>query len=288
MSGKNKKIFRGIIVLVLLIIASLFLYKFFICTNNLDKLELSSKNVYVYNLTDNKELLNINGDERVPPASLTKMMTVLVSLENIDDTSKAAPIDKKTYQEMVANNSSMVGFYGNENTTFEDLLYGTMLASGGECANSLAINISGTVDGFVQDMNKKVNDLGLENTNFANSEGMDMENHYSSAKDMSKILEYSINNKEYRKIFTTENYTSTKTLDHPDGITFSSTVLGALDEMPQDGFKIVGGKSGTTDNAGFCWATLSEKKGKEYIVVVMGSDTEEGRVNDTLEIMKNI
>lgn len=288
MSGKIKKIIVRIIVIVLLTITALFSYEFFNSTSDLKDLKLSSKNVYVYNLTNEKEEFSLNGDERVSPASLTKMMTVLVSLEKIDDISKSAPIDKLSYQEMVANNSSMVGFYGNENTTYEDLLYGTMLASGGECANSLAINISGNINEFVKEMNKKVQDLNLENTNFANPEGMDMENHYSSAKDMAKILEYSIKNKEYKKIFTTDKYTSTKTLDHPNGITFGSTVLDALIDIPEKGFEILGGKSGTTYNAGFCWATLSEKKGKEYIVIVMGSDNEEGRLEDTLQIMENI
>lgn len=156
--------------------------------NKFKDLTFESKNIYVYNITDEKEVLNINGEEKVAPASLTKIMTVIASLENIDDLSALAPVDKASYQEMVAVNSSMAGFYGKEQTTYRDLLYGTMLASGGECANSLAINISKTTEEFVKLMNEKSKEIGLNNTNFTNPEGLDEENNYSTAKDISELI----------------------------------------------------------------------------------------------------
>ena len=77
-------------------------------------------------------------------------MTVLVALEHIDDLSEIAPVDVETYRSMVDENASMAGFFGRELVTYKDLLYGTMLASGGEAANSLAVNISGNVGEFVK------------------------------------------------------------------------------------------------------------------------------------------
>ncbi|QQK08901.1 D-alanyl-D-alanine carboxypeptidase family protein [Miniphocaeibacter halophilus] len=284
---KNRKILL-IIGIFLIIITSLILNFNVFSNNKFEDLTFESKNIYVYNITDEKEVLNINGEEKVAPASLTKIMTVITSIENIDDISKVAPVDKKTYQEMVAVNASMTGFYGNEQTTYRDLLYGTMLASGGESANSLAINISKTTEEFTKLMNEKAKEIGLNNTNFTNPEGLDEENNYSTAKDIAELIKNSLDNSEFREIFTKEEYVSTSTLDHPEGIEIKSTVLTALFDYEQNGFKIIGGKSGTTENAGFCWATLSEKNNREYICVVMGAETNEGRIEDTLKIMGEI
>lgn len=262
--------------------------------NKFDKLNLKSDCIYVYSIDDEKEIFSKNPDKKVYPASLTKMMTVLTAVENIDDFDKKAPIDKKSYQKLVKQNASMAGFYGNEPTTFEDLLYGTMLASAGECADSLAINVAGSKGKFVDLMNENAKNMGLNNTNFKNSEGMDEDDHYSSAKDMAILLKNSLKNEKFYKIFTTDKYTSTKTLDHPKGIEIESTVLGRLKDYEQDGFKIIGGKSGTTEKAGLCWATLAIKNNKKYIVVVMGVPFDDirnpgdGQIQDTLEILQNL
>ncbi|WP_240649000.1 D-alanyl-D-alanine carboxypeptidase family protein [Anaerosphaera multitolerans] len=262
--------------------------------NKLKKLDYHSKNIYVYERTKEKELLSIKGDERVYPASLVKIMTTLVAIENIEDFSEIAPVDVETYKEMNSRNASMAGFYGRERVSYKDLLYGTMLASGGEAANSLAINISGSTRDFVKLMNDKAKELELKNTAFVNPEGLDVEGQYSSAKDIAQILDYALENENFREVFTSKTYTTTKTLDHPKGIALESTVLGKLDEYDQEGFEILGGKSGTTLEAGECWATLSQKGEKEYIIVVMGSELENIKdlhyyqVEDTLNILNNV
>lgn len=258
--------------------------------NKFDKLSFNADCIYVYSIDDEKEIFSKNSDKKVYPASLTKMMTVYTAVGEIND----APIDKKSYQQLVVQNASMAGFYGNEPTTFDDLLYGTMLASAGECADSLAINASGSKEKFVDLMNENAKNMGLTNTNFKNPEGMDEDDHYSSAKDMAFLLKNSLKNEKFYKIFTTDKYTSTKTLDHPKGIEIESTVLGRLKDYDQDGFKIIGGKSGTTEKAGHCWATLSEKNGKKYIIIVMGVDFDDiknpgdGQIQDTIKILKNL
>lgn len=251
----------------------------------------SSKNIYVYNLTDGKKVKGIRDKERVAPASLTKIMTTSLALEKIDDLSKRAPIDVESYREMVAENSSMAGFYGHEATTYRDLLYGTILASGGECAKTLAIRTMGSEEDFVKAMNQKAEDLGLKNTHFVNPEGLDREGQYSSAEDIGRLLAHALEDGDFYAIFTKKSFTSTKTLDHPKGNTMVSTVLSKLGGYQENGFQIIGGKSGTTKGAGYCWATLAEKEGKEYIVVVMGApfeEGEEGHIKDTLKIMEDL
>lgn len=293
---KRKDTFRRNKFSMLIFIAFIFLGIYFSIKFALigeKKLDLSSKNVYLYNLTDDKEEFKFLADKKVAPASLTKIMTTIVALEHIDDLSAAAPIDVASYKEMVERNSSMAGFYGRETTSFRDLLYGTMLASGGECANSLAIDSLGSKETFVKAMNQKAEELGLKNTHFQNPDGLDEDNHYSSAKDLAMLLKYALENGHFRAIFTKTKYHSTSTNNHPDGIDIKSTVLTKAGRYDQKGFKIIGGKSGTTYEAGNCWASLVEKNGKEYICVVLGSPIEnlgkdEGHIFDTLKLMEKI
>ena len=208
--------------------------------------------------------------DKAYPASLTKIMTTIVALEHIEDLSAIAPVDIDSYRDMVEQNSSMAGFFGKEQVTYRDLLYGTMLPSGGEAANSLAINVAGNIENFVEMMNEKAAELKLENTHFTSPEGFHDKDQYTTAYDMAILLDYALENGHFKAIFTTDSYETTKTLDHPNGITLKSTVLSKLDETNQDGFTIIGGKSGTTYEAGQCWATLGIKDDYEYIVIAMG------------------
>lgn len=253
-----------------------------------------SKAVYLYNLTDDKEVLSKNENERLPMASLTKIMTVRVALKHIKDLGETAPVDLNAYYRAVDMNASMAGFFGGEATTFRDLLYATMLKSAGEAADSLAMNISGSMDNFVALMNKEVEDLGLKNTSYANADGMDDPGNYQSAKDCAMLIKDSLNDGDFRSIFTKKDFVTSPTADHPDGVCLESTIFSHLRKYEQNGFEILGGKSGTTDKAGLCWATLAVKNNKEYILVVMGvpyddiNNLNDGHIEETLRIYENI
>ena len=253
-----------------------------------------TKSLYIYNLTDDKEVKSENADKRRPQASLLKIMTVYTALQNISDLSAKAPVDSESYQKLVAENASMAGFSPGENTTFRDLLYGTMLPSGGECANSLAVNIYGNTEGFVRRMNKNASDFNMKDTFYKDVEGLDADGQYTTAHDIGILLKNCLKDGNFRAIFTRENYTSTRTQVHPNGVYMNSTVLGKAKNYRQNGFKIIGGKSGTTYKAGLCWATLVEKKGKEYIVVVMGipfddiKNTGDGQITETIKAAEEI
>ena len=254
----------------------------------------SSKYIYVMNRENKNIEYEKNSNSRTYPASLTKIMTTIVALEHIEDLSAIAPVDIGAYKVMVDKNSSMAGFYGGENVTYRDLLYGTMLPSGGEAANSLAINVAGSVESFVRLMNEKALELGMENTHFTNVEGLDDDKQYTSAQDMAKLLDYALENGDFRAIFTKKEFVTTKTLDHPNGIVLKSTVLSRLDDIHQDGFEIIGGKSGTTSKAGQCWATLGIKNNQEYICIVMGaplddiSNPDMKQREDTIKLYKRV
>ena len=264
--------------------------------NNIDLFNSKYKSRYIYVLNrETKEgIFKKNYKKRAYPASLTKIMTTIVALEHIDDLSNIAPIDINTYREMVNTNSSMAGFYGNERTTYRDLLYGTILSSGGEAANSLAVNISGNIDDFVSLMNDKAMELGLKDTHFVNPEGLHDKNQYTTAYDMGKLLDYALQNGHFEAIFKKETFNTSSTPDHPNGITLYSTVLSKLHEIPQNGFKIIGGKSGTTYESGQNWATLAIKEDIEYIGIVMGaeltdiSNPSDKHIEDTIRIYENL
>src|SRR5699024_109173 len=226
------------------------------------------------------------------PASLAKMMTTIIALEQITELSALAPVDEETYQQMIAENASMAGFVGREEVTYRDLLYGTMLASGGEAANSLAIHVAGSVEAFVQMMNDKAEEIGMHDTQFMNPEGLHHKKQYTTAYDTAQLLDYALDNVDFKAIFTKETFRTTATVDHPEGILLQSTVLTALNQAEQEAFDIIGGKSGTTSESGQSWATLGVVDGREYISVVMGapltdiSHPDNAQIEDTLHLFR--
>ncbi|WP_251638796.1 D-alanyl-D-alanine carboxypeptidase family protein [Sporosarcina sp. NCCP-2716] len=251
----------------------------------------ASQHIYLLDRDSGKAVFEKDATSKAYPASLTKIMTTLVALEHIDDLSAGAPVDVQTYQAMVAQNASMAGFYGREAVTYRDLLYGTMLPSGGEAANSLAINVAGSREKFVRLMNEKAAALGMTKTHYSNPEGLHDPEQYTTAADMAKLLDHALGNQNFRAIFTKPAFTTTATADHPAGIQLKSTVLSSLHPEEQHGFTIIGGKSGTTYEAGQCWATLSTADGREYINVVMGAPLEDvshpdfAQKRDTLKLL---
>lgn len=293
-----RKIIKTLVIIVLSILIVIFLKdslgQAFNLFGNKSGEQYHSEYIYVLDRENKTELIKYNENAKAYPASLTKIMTTLVALEHIEDLSALAPVDVKTYQEMVKENASMAGFYGKEATSYRDLLYGTILSSGGEAANSLAINIAGNTEDFVHLMNEKARELGLKGTNFTNVEGLHDKDQYTTAKDMAKLLDYALENGDFKAIFTRPSFQTTPTLDHPGGIMLKSTVLSRLEGIDQDGFKIIGGKSGTTYESGQCWISLGIKEEKEYIAVVMGSKLEDinnpsdKHIEDTLKIYENI
>ncbi|MDO5715931.1 MAG: serine hydrolase [Tissierellia bacterium] len=258
--------------------------------------DFSSKNILVIERRKggNKIIFSKNRKEKVEPASLTKIMTAWVALEHIEDLQGQAPIDVESYRDMITKNASMAGFYGYEKTTYQDLLYGTLLASGGEAANTLAIRTAGSKEVFIEWMNDKAKELKLKNTHYSNPEGLHEKEEYTTADDIATVLDAALENKNFRQIFTSRQYRSSSTADHPQGVLIESTVLRWILPEDEKDFQIIGGKSGTTMDAGACWATLATKDQREYIVVVMGSPLEDLankemlQKRDTLELLKRI
>ncbi len=229
------------------------------------------RNIMVYDTVNEWALLRKDVDSSVPIASLTKIMTTILAIEHLEDLRASVKIDGAVLSNLWAKNASMAGFASGETVKYLDLLYATVLPSGGEAATILANEVSVRKGDFIKLMNQKAHELKMTNTVFTNPTGLDSSTQVSSARDMVSLLRYALRSPIFRQIFTTREYVTTPTPQHPNGIKMHSTVLSRISESEQQDFKILGGKSGTTYGAGLCWAVLAEVEGREFIVVTLGA-----------------
>ncbi len=253
--------------------------------------ELHSPHSILVRLEDNKVILKNRSEERIYPASLTKIMTAIVALENLSNLEAPIMLPKKIFHDLFSANASMAGFLPGEEVQAIDLLYGTMLPSGADASIGLAIEISGSEKEFVKLMNQKAKKLKMNDTNFTNVSGLHDDMHYTTVKDIAILLEYSLKNETFRQIFTSARHSTASTNRHDGGITFSSTLSKRIDTYEFDGGRILGGKTGYTDEAGLCLASLAEKNGIEYIMVTAGAEgspyTEQYHILDAFKVYNN-
>lgn len=213
-----------------------------------------------------------SSNESIYPASLTKIMTALIAIEHTGNLNQSITVPYDFFQELYEEEASMAGFQPGERVKAKDLLYGILLPSGAECCRTFAENISGSESAFVRLMNEKVNQLGLTDTYFTNCTGLHDRNHVSTVKDIAVLLQYALKNQTFYQAFTSSYYSVPPTNQHPEGFTFYSTVLQnqAVDTLTNG--KLLGGKTGYTEQAGQCLASLASINGKQYILVTAGAN----------------
>ncbi|MEK0315718.1 D-alanyl-D-alanine carboxypeptidase family protein [Cohnella sp. 56] len=232
---------------------------------------LYSSHAILVRLDDGKTLMEKKQNERVYPASLTKIMTAILAIERIPDLSTPITLDPDMFAKLQQENASVAGFLPGERVSAIDLLYGVMLPSGADASIGLATHIAGSEKKFAALMNKKAKSLGMNNTHFANATGLHDPNHYTTVRDLSVLLAYALKNDTFREAFTASRYSTRSTKLHPDGITLNSTMFDELPTNRFDGGEIVGGKTGYTEKAGLCLASLGRKDGREYILITTGA-----------------
>lgn len=241
-----------------------------------DLISLYSKSGIVVKVKGGEVLGKINQSERIFPASLTKIMTCIVTIENTDDLEKIVPVSEEVYSRMAEENASMAGFFPGEEARVIDLLYGCILPSGGECSVALAEAVSGSEEEFTKLMNAKAEELGMRDTHFTNAVGLHDEEHFSTVEDISTLLLYALKNDRFKEIFCSESYSVPPTNRHYAGFTFQSSMFSLRDNWNLSVGRIIGGKTGYTDEAGLCLASLACIGGEEYIVVTAGADGDHG------------
>lgn len=230
-----------------------------------ETLTLSSEYYYLEDLDTGSVLLDEGSTQRMFPASLTKMMTAIVALENIPDPENVTiEITRTTLAGLIGASANRAGYWYGDTPTALDLIYGVLLPSGADCCRALALYVSGSEEAFVDLMNQKAQELGMLDTHFVNTTGLHDDNHYSTCRDLAKLLKYCMQNETFMEVIHTRKYVSTPVKTYPDGLSMDNYVLFYLDEYDpawDTHFSIpgfIGGKGGYTIEARHCLASLCD------------------------------
>ncbi len=229
--------------------------------------------------------------ERLYPASTTKIMTALVAIQK-GDLSAVVTVPQEADVSNFAWDEKTCGIKAGDTLTLSDLLHGLMMESGNDTAVAIAVHIAGSADAFSQMMNEEAQRLMATNTHFVNSNGLHDENHYTTAYDLYLIFNECIKHQEFVDIINTKQYTAQITgadgqVRQADWAQTNFYASGRA-ELPV-GATIVGGKTGTTDQAGNCLILLNETAdGSPYISIVMGADTKELLYQDMTALINGI
>lgn len=257
---------------VVFFLFSLFFFCYSVYAENFD---ITGEYVSLYNMNEDILLYSKNDTKKTSIASLTKMMTTLVAIEEIDNLDKIVTIKERDFEGTVGY--SKAGFKVGDKVTYRDLLYGIILPSGADAVNAVVNNTLG-YDKFIKKMNETAKKIGMNDTSYANPVGKDDENNYSTSNDLAKLLKYALKNETFKTVFTTKNYKTS------NGLNLESTVNRYENILNTN--EIKGAKSGFTKDAGRCLASITTLNNVDYLLVVINSSTTSpyNAVKDTITI----
>ena len=277
----NKKAPKILIILFLLII---------IISNNFtvfadDEFSVDAKAALIVEKNTGKIIYEKNSETQNYPASVTKILTAILTIENckLDDT---ATVSQSAISQVPSGYVVAPLFIG-EQMKIKDLLYALMLKSANDAAYVLAEHIGGSVEGFSEMMNKKAKEIGCKNTHFVNPNGIHNDDHYTTAYDMYIISNYAMKNDIFAKIVSTYQYKLPATNKYPNNDRIMENTNDFIN--PKSGYynKIVKGiKTGTTLQAGNCLITDSSENGLDFITVVLGAKTSNSKFSETRKMIK--
>lgn len=227
--------------------------------------------------------------KRMNPASTTKIMTAIIALKygNLDDL-----VTVTEDAVITESGSSMAGVKPGDVMSLEDLLYGLMIPSGNDAANAIAVHISGSIENFVNMMNEEAHRIGATDTHFKNANGLTDPEHYTTAYDLYLMFNEALKYEKFRSIIGAHAYNSSYFDAAGNPLTASWGVgnyyMNGKRETPE-GLKVFGGKTGTTQAAGYCLIMGSRTDdGREFASVVMKSDSRNALYDDMTEIISKI
>ena len=258
----------------------LLVFPMFMMPARADELKLAenAKAAILIEASTGEVLFEKNADEKLVPASMTKMMSMLLIIENIEK-----GVLKWNQEITVSENAASMGgsqilLEAGEKMTVEDLFKGVAIASGNDAVVALGEAIAGTEEGFVDMMNDRAKELGLKNTNFKTPHGLDEANHYSSARDMSTIARELVKHEkvlEFTSVY--EDYLREDT-DRKIWLVNTNKLVRFYDGV--DGLK-----TGYTESAGYCLTATAKKDGMRIIAVVMGEPDSKTRNQEVSEML---
>ncbi|MDD6266128.1 MAG: D-alanyl-D-alanine carboxypeptidase [Clostridia bacterium] len=241
---------------------------------DINEIGVVSECVLLVDNTTGKTLIEKNSREKVPVASLTKLMTALVAEEKAVNSGAEYCFTGDVIDELISKNAARAGFEAGESVRLCDLLYAAMLPSGADGAYGLAMLVGGSIEGFVDMMNEKAAELGMTNTRFYDPVGLD-DSGYSTAYDIEILMRAVLANSNLREIISSDSWLTAPTDHHPNGILLKSTVFNGFSKFGVSNTAIKGGKTGYTQGAGRCLATFAYSGANEYILVTLGANDKE-------------
>lgn len=228
---------------------------------------MTSESAIIIDLADGHVVAQKNGSARIYPASMTKILTALVAVEHITDLDDTVTITIEDTDYAFLNDLAAVNWEKGETVTVRDLLYGTILQSGGDAAHALAVYVAGSEEEFAELMNEKLSELGLTGTHFTNCSGIFNEQHYTTLADMAMILKAAEENDLCHEVLSTRVYTTSSTAEHPDGIEISNWFIRRIEDKDCHG-QVKGAKTGFVKESGCCAASYQiSNDGHQYICV---------------------
>ncbi len=238
--------------------------------------ELSSKAYLLFDYSSNQVLLNQNGDSRMEPASLTKLMTAYVTFDALKH--GTIEIDQSLFVPESAarniNGESRMLLKVGQSVTVDQLLHGLIIQSGNDAAITLAVNIAGSEAGFVDMMNKQAKELGMNNTHFANPAGLPDAQHYSSAFDLALLAAAIVRDfPQYYPLFSLREYT------------FNNVTQANRNRLLWLDPNADGMKTGHTESAGFCLVGSAKRNQHRLISVILGASSDSLRANESQQLL---
>ena len=228
-------------------------------------------------------------DTVINPASMTKILTVLVAAEHVTNPDDLVVMSQETMDYIYKNDCSTAGFALGEAVPVRDLFYGTALPSGADAALSLAEYVAGSQEAFVALMNQKVQELGLAGTaHFSNCIGLYSEENHCTVKDMAMILKAAVENDFAREILSAHTWTTTATPEHPEGIILSNWFLRRIEDKEFYG-TVMSAKTGYVKQSGSCAASWEvSDSGKNYICVTGNAHSSWRCIYDHVAIYRDL
>ncbi len=230
--------------------------------------DVISENALLLDVDTGEIIARKAADKVISPASMTKILTVLVAAEHVTNLDDTFTITRDITDYAYSNDCSIVGFEVDEVVTVRDLMYGTILPSGADAGVALATYVAGSHEAFVDMMNEKLAELGLDDTaHFTNCVGIYDENHYCTLTDMAMILKAAVENDLAREILSAHSYTTVPTEQHPEGLIISNWFLRRIEDKETNG-EVLCAKTGFVNQSGCCAASYSvSNSGGHYICV---------------------
>lgn len=243
----------------------------------------------LFNVTDRSVVYSKNAFERLYPASTTKVMTAIIALEEGNLSDQVTVTEDAVITEAGA---SLCGIKPGDVITMQDLLYGLMMPSGNDAANAIAVHMYGSIDAFTDRMNVRARELGATGTHFMNPSGLTDENHYTTAYDLYLMFNEAMKLPLFREIIAEDSYTANYQNGAGEAVSKTWTVGNWYQKGEREtpaGVSVLGGKTGTTQAAGYCLIMASnDSQDKEYISVVLKSDSRPSLYDNMTNIISKI